>query len=222
MKEKNPKACRHLTRQGVPCKNRVLWKSEYCFVHSASQSRSWGFYLGIIGSIASIIGLVFLFLPNHRKASLLSKRVPFFITSLNDVNSPVDSVFDGTYRVYDDHIEVSLDSVTFEPKHTDAQKVLIGFINGGLAIRSDDGHWRIIHQGGTDVKLSLNATCTSHLGTNITFRIPYPPNTDLGPYHLVLGPAIQTETNTFVTEAGWWAHGGADMFSRIGVINKDN
>lgn len=207
----------------MPCKNRVLWKSEYCFVHSGSQSHGWGFYLGIIGSIASIVGLGFFFLPNHRKAPLPNKRVPFFITSLNDANSPVDSVFDGTYTVYDDHIEVSLDRVSFEPKHTDVQKVHIGFISGGLAIRSDDGHWRIIHQGGSDqVKLSLNTACTTYFGTNIKFSIPYPPNTDLGPYHLVLGPAIQTDPNTFETEAGWWAHGGPDMFSRIRLIDKDN
>jgi hypothetical protein len=204
--------CRRVTRNGVPCKNKRLWNSDYCLVHNTSQSRNWVIYVGILGSVASIIGFIYLFIPIQPKASSIPQKVPFLLTT-DDGTIPVSSVFGGTYSVFEDRVEVTIDSASFENNSLDNQTVAIGFISGGLAIRSDVGHWRIILRADTaQAKVTVNPSSKAFLPEKIHMKIPYPQNTDFNPFHLVLAPMIQIDENRWESKPEWCAHSDQGIF----------
>lgn len=198
--------CRRVTKNGVPCKKKRLWNSDYCLVHNTSQSRNWVIYVGILGSVASIIGFIYLFIPIQPKASSIPLKVPFFLTT-DDGTVPVSSVFGGTYSVFEDRVEVTIDSASFENNSLDNQTVAIGFISGGLAIRSDVGHWRIILPADiAQAKATVSPSSKAFIPEKILMKIPYPRNTDLNPFHLVLAPMIQIDEDRWESKAEWCAH----------------
>jgi hypothetical protein len=61
--------CKRITKQGLPCRNKALIGAEYCFSHNISERHGWAFYVGFIGSIASVIGLIVFFLPSPQVPS---------------------------------------------------------------------------------------------------------------------------------------------------------
>src|SRR5882672_9115056 len=61
--------CRRVTTQGEPCRNKARIGADYCLIHSISERHGWGFYAGWIGSVASIVSLVLVFLANEPNTS---------------------------------------------------------------------------------------------------------------------------------------------------------
>ena len=152
-------------------------------------------------------------LPNvQQRGSNTPKKVPFFLTTV-DGTLPVSSVFGGTYSVFEDRVEVTIDSASFKNNTLDNQPIEIRFMSGGLAIRNDIGHWRIIYPGDSpEAEVHVNPSSKAFFPGTIQMKIPYPPNTDLSPFHLVLAPAIKTSENTWTTKPEWIAHSDQGIF----------
>jgi hypothetical protein len=68
--------CKRVTKQRLPCRKRALIGTDYCFVHNVSQKHGWGYYVGLVGSITSVIGLIVYFLQGPNPPNLLSSTSP--------------------------------------------------------------------------------------------------------------------------------------------------
>jgi hypothetical protein len=63
-KVRRNRICKRVTKQRLPCRKRALIGADYCFIHNISEKHGWAYYLGVAGSIASVIGLIVYFFQN--------------------------------------------------------------------------------------------------------------------------------------------------------------
>jgi hypothetical protein len=137
--------CKRVTKQGVPCRNRAIQGAEYCFLHNVSEKRGWTFYLGLVGSLASIAGLAFFFLPSPQphseqvSESRLEKvneppRIPFYMTNINDETFfSVRGAFQGEFQIRPESVELYIGEADtdYPSKYASLGKRRLTAINAG-------------------------------------------------------------------------------------------
>jgi hypothetical protein len=216
--------CKRVTKQGIPCRNRAVRGADYCFLHNVSERRGWAFYLGLIGSIASIAGLAFFFLPptqpHSEKGSEphLEKvngppRIPFYMTNINDDTFfSVRGAFQGEFQILPESVELNIKEtdIDYPIKYSLLGKRQLTAISAGLCISTNTGEWTITHSDTIRVNILVSPGDHIKLKT-LHFSILKNSVTDVSRSHIVM----QLVEDLPDGRKGYFnVHSDPDIFSR--------
>jgi hypothetical protein len=213
------KSCARVARNGQPCKKSTLPHSDFCAIHATVQKRGLGFYLGVLGSLASLVGLVIYFYPRTADPGGKHEHVPFYVSTSPSTSEPIWSSYQGYYVLNEDKLEITLTEVRFIWSENPAPFRSIGGINTGLAIRSSSA-WTMVERANSSIEVKL-CLCDGIPAPDGKYEIDahdlhtiisLPPNTDLSVYHLTFGPSVQTSDRIFESRAEWTAHSDEGIF----------
>jgi hypothetical protein len=107
------KSCARVARNGQPCKKSRLPHSDFCAIHATVQKRGLGFYLGVLGSIASLVGLAIYFYPRTAEPADKHEHVPFYVSTTLSRSEPIWSSYQGYYVLDGDKLDITLTEARF-------------------------------------------------------------------------------------------------------------
>lgn len=206
--------CKRLTKQDIPCRNKSVANSDYCFTHSVMQKRTCAYYLGVIGSVASIIGLIIFFFPSPQ--SQLSKAnsnnsIPFFMSSQNNGFFSIVGSFEGQFKVLPESVEIVVNKahINSSRQHPILKSNNITAITAGLGIQNKYKEWTISYRS---QRLPMNKIISPEgflVLDNLNFSIPKNKSTDISRNYLVIELEITNSDNS----VGYtYVHSDEDIF----------